>query len=80
MYDIKNVSISTFGECDGFHANRKWGAVPLGGPGGMIAIIDVSDTKRAFEIIKIFSRSIFCLDDAFLRFILGAKEHQINLA
>ncbi|XP_072040338.1 coronin-7-like [Amphiura filiformis] len=42
IYDIKNVSISTFGECDGFHANRKWAAVPLGGPAGMIAIIDIN--------------------------------------
>ena len=61
VYDIKNVSISTFGECDGFHANRKWGAVPLGGPGGMIAIIDVSDTKRSSEIIKFSVDPFFVL-------------------
>lgn len=46
MFDIKNVSISTFMECDGFHANKKWAAVPLGGPGGMIAIVDVSEIYR----------------------------------
>ena len=61
IYDIKNVSISTFGECDSFHANRKYAAVPLGGPGAMIAVIDVSDTKRTFKLIKISSWTILVI-------------------
>lgn len=36
--NIRNVSRQIPGECDGFHANTKFIAAPLGGPGGKIAI------------------------------------------
>ncbi|XP_038057415.1 coronin-7-like [Patiria miniata] len=42
MYNLYNLSNNIFGECDVFHANLKWGAVPLGGPGGMIAFVDMN--------------------------------------
>ena len=42
MYNLHNLSQNVFGECDVFHVNSKWGALPLGGPGGIIAFVDVS--------------------------------------
>ncbi|XP_006824884.1 LOW QUALITY PROTEIN: coronin-7-like, partial [Saccoglossus kowalevskii] len=41
IYNIRNLSTSTFGECDGFHANKDFAAIPIAGPGGLIAILNV---------------------------------------
>ncbi|XP_063231894.1 coronin-7 [Bacillus rossius redtenbacheri] len=40
--NIRNVSRQIPGECDGFHANPRRVAVPLSGPGGKIAVLELS--------------------------------------
>ena len=40
--NIRNLSMSTFGECDGLQANREFVAFPLAGPGGQLAVLQVS--------------------------------------
>lgn len=40
--NVRNLSKSIPGESDYFHANRAFCAVPLGGAGGLIAILSVS--------------------------------------
>ncbi|XP_022100301.1 coronin-7-like [Acanthaster planci] len=42
MFNLHNLSNSVCGECDVFHVNLKWGAVPLGGPGGLIGFVDLN--------------------------------------
>ncbi|GFG39279.1 hypothetical protein Cfor_02204, partial [Coptotermes formosanus] len=44
--NIRNVSRQLSGECDGFHANPERVAVPLSGPGGKIAVFELSRTGR----------------------------------
>ncbi|KAI4463525.1 coronin [Holotrichia oblita] len=44
--NIRNLSRQISGECDGFSANPKRVAVPLSGPGGKIAIFEVTKTGR----------------------------------
>ncbi|XP_049826168.1 coronin-7 isoform X2 [Aethina tumida] len=44
--NIRNLSRQISGECDGFHANPKRVAVPLSGPGGKIAIFELSKTGK----------------------------------
>ncbi|KAJ3640990.1 hypothetical protein Zmor_027520 [Zophobas morio] len=44
--NIRNLSRQISGECDGFHANPERVAVPLSGPGGKIAIFELSKTGR----------------------------------
>ena len=38
---MKNLNNSVFGESDGFQGNSKRAAIPLDGPGGKIAVIEV---------------------------------------
>lgn len=38
--NVRNVSRQIPGECDGFHANPEFLAVPLSGPGGKISILN----------------------------------------
>lgn len=40
--NLRNLSKNVPGESDAFHVNSKFAAVPLGGPGGLIAILKVS--------------------------------------
>lgn len=40
--NIRNISQSIPGESDGFSANPQYCAVPLGGSGGLIAVLKVS--------------------------------------
>ena len=42
--NIRNLSMSTFGDCDGLQANREFVAFPLAGPGGQLAVLQVSFT------------------------------------
>ncbi|CAG9762430.1 unnamed protein product [Ceutorhynchus assimilis] len=44
--NIRNLSRQIPGECDGFHANPQRVAVPLSGPGGKIAIFELSKTGK----------------------------------
>lgn len=44
--NIRNLSRQIPGECDGFQANPERVAVPLSGPGGKIAIFELSKTGR----------------------------------
>jgi coronin-7 len=44
--NIRNLSRQISGECDGFHANPDRVAVPLSGPGGKIAIFELSKTGK----------------------------------
>jgi len=44
--NIRNVGRQLSGECDGFHANPERVAVPLSGPGGKIAVFELSRTGR----------------------------------
>lgn len=44
--NIRNLSRQIPGECDGFHANPERVAVPLSGPGGKIAIFELSKTGK----------------------------------
>ncbi|XP_069703216.1 coronin-7 isoform X2 [Periplaneta americana] len=44
--NIRNVSRQISGECDGFHANSERVAVPLSGPGGKIAVFELSKTGK----------------------------------
>lgn len=44
--NVRNVSRQIPGECDGFQANHERVAVPLAGPGGKIAIYELSKTGR----------------------------------
>ncbi|EDO49756.1 predicted protein [Nematostella vectensis] len=37
--NIRNLSMSTFGECDGLQLNKEFVAYPLSGPGGQIAVL-----------------------------------------
>ncbi|XP_071846975.1 coronin-7-like isoform X2 [Apostichopus japonicus] len=48
---LKKTSISTMSECDGFHVNKKWAAVPLSGAGGNIAIIDLDKPCKLPESV-----------------------------
>ncbi|KAK6630379.1 hypothetical protein RUM44_005046 [Polyplax serrata] len=49
--NIRNVSRQVSGECDGFHANCDRVAVPLSGPGGKIAVFEVSKTGRLPDLV-----------------------------
>ncbi|PSN53324.1 hypothetical protein C0J52_04075 [Blattella germanica] len=40
--NIRNISRQISGECDGFHANPERVAVPLSGPGGKIAVFELT--------------------------------------
>ncbi|XP_043284475.1 coronin-7 isoform X2 [Venturia canescens] len=44
--NIRNISRQISGECDGFHANSDRVAVPLSGPGGKIAVLELKKTGR----------------------------------
>ncbi|RLU25079.1 hypothetical protein DMN91_003171, partial [Ooceraea biroi] len=44
--NIRNISRQVSGECDGFHANPDRVAVPLSGPGGKIAVLELKKTGR----------------------------------
>ncbi|XP_044017639.1 coronin-7 isoform X2 [Aphidius gifuensis] len=44
--NIRNISRQISGECDGFHANYERVAVPLSGPGGKIAVLELNKTGR----------------------------------
>ncbi|XP_051175953.1 coronin-7 isoform X1 [Leptopilina boulardi] len=44
--NIRNISRQISGECDGFHANADRVAVPLSGPGGKIAVLELKKTGR----------------------------------
>ncbi|XP_011503045.1 PREDICTED: coronin-7 isoform X2 [Ceratosolen solmsi marchali] len=44
--NIRNISRQVSGECDGFHANSDRVAVPLSGPGGKIAVLELKRTGR----------------------------------
>ncbi|XP_031625117.1 coronin-7 isoform X2 [Contarinia nasturtii] len=44
--NIRNISRQIPGECNGFHANYKRVAVPLSGPGGKIAVYELSKPGR----------------------------------
>ncbi|KAG7207127.1 hypothetical protein KM043_001001 [Ampulex compressa] len=44
--NVRNVSRQISGECDGFHANSGRVAVPLSGPGGKIAVLELKKTGR----------------------------------
>ncbi|XP_017470182.1 PREDICTED: coronin-7 isoform X4 [Rhagoletis zephyria] len=44
--NLRNLSRQIPGECNGFHANHERVAVPLSGPGGKIAIFDLSRPGR----------------------------------
>ncbi|XP_046394755.1 coronin-7 isoform X5 [Ischnura elegans] len=44
--NIRNISRQISGECDGFHANPDRVAVPLSGPGGKIAVFELSKTGK----------------------------------
>ncbi|XP_034192443.1 coronin isoform X4 [Osmia lignaria lignaria] len=44
--NIRNISRQISGECDGFHANPDRVAVPLSGPGGKIAVLELKKTGR----------------------------------
>ncbi|XP_014219371.1 coronin-7 isoform X2 [Copidosoma floridanum] len=44
--NIRNISRQISGECDGFHANSDRVAVPLSGPGGKIAVMELKKTGR----------------------------------
>ncbi|XP_044735362.1 coronin-7 isoform X2 [Chrysoperla carnea] len=44
--NIRNLSRQIPGECDGFQANPERVAVPLSGPGGKIAVFELSKTGR----------------------------------
>ncbi|XP_072171377.1 coronin-7-like [Diadema setosum] len=49
IINIRNVSINVFGECDGFHANKKWAVVPLSGSGGLLTVIDINSPGKRPE-------------------------------
>lgn len=40
--NVRNVSRQISGECDGFHCNKDRVGVPLGGPGGKLAVFELS--------------------------------------
>ena len=40
--NVRNLSISMPGDCDGFQVNQEFAAFPLAGPGGQIAVVPVS--------------------------------------
>ncbi|XP_037026035.1 coronin-7 isoform X3 [Bradysia coprophila] len=44
--NIRNISRQIPGECNGFHANHKRVAVPISGPGGKIAVYELSKPGR----------------------------------
>ncbi|KAG5892782.1 hypothetical protein JTB14_032658 [Gonioctena quinquepunctata] len=44
--NVRNLSRQISGECDGFQANPERVAVPLSGPGGKIAIFELSKTGK----------------------------------
>lgn len=44
--NVRNLSSSVYGECDGFQSNSKRAAIPLNGPGGKIAVIEVQDQPK----------------------------------
>ncbi|XP_071452407.1 coronin-7 isoform X3 [Hetaerina americana] len=44
--NVRNISRQISGECDGFHANPDRVAVPLSGPGGKIAVFELSKTGK----------------------------------
>jgi coronin-7 len=46
LENLRNLSRQIPGECDGFHANFERVAVPLSGPGGKIAIYELSKPGR----------------------------------
>ncbi|XP_028401542.1 coronin-7-like [Dendronephthya gigantea] len=47
--NVRNINTSIFGECDGFQCNSKRAAIPLEGPGGKIAVVELANTGRLPE-------------------------------
>ncbi|XP_070143994.1 coronin-7 isoform X2 [Drosophila kikkawai] len=47
--NLRNLSRQIPGECNGFHANQERVAVPLSGPGGKIAIFELSRPGRLMD-------------------------------
>ena len=43
--NVRNLSMSTFGDCDGLQVNRKFVVYPLAGPGGQLAALQVGKPK-----------------------------------
>lgn len=54
--NVRGLSTSMFGECDGFQTNSKRAAIPLEGPGGKIAVLEVGFC-RLFVVYTV--RTIF---------------------
>ena len=48
--NIRNMSISTPAESDGFSGNDRFVVVPLSGPGGQLAVFDVSVSSPYHDI------------------------------
>ncbi|XP_020609841.1 coronin-7-like [Orbicella faveolata] len=44
--NVRNLSISMPGDCDGFQVNQEFAAFPLSGPGGQIAVIPLNKPCR----------------------------------
>ncbi|KAJ7357667.1 Coronin-7 [Desmophyllum pertusum] len=44
--NVRNLSISMPGDCDGFHVNQDFAAFPLSGPGGQIAVVPLNEPCR----------------------------------
>ena len=50
--NVRNVSTSIPGESDFFHANKERCAIPQGGAGGLIAVLEVSCSISAMSILQ----------------------------
>lgn len=49
--NVRNLSISMPGDCDGFQVNQEFAAFPLSGPGGQIAVVPVSITQAVSSVV-----------------------------
>jgi len=56
--NMRNLSLSTFGECDGLQVNSEFVAWLAAGPGGQIVVHPVSDKFRSLHRfgVSLFSK------------------------
>ncbi|XP_068100274.1 coronin-7 isoform X1 [Hyperolius riggenbachi] len=82
--NLKGVSQSTPGESDGFCANHQRVAVPLSGPGGQVAVLELSQTGRVPDSLPSIENTVPVTDltwDPFNphRLVTGGEDGRIKV-
>ncbi|KAM9305473.1 coronin-7-like [Gastrophryne carolinensis] len=82
--NLRGVSQSTPGESDGFCVNHERVALPLAGPGGQVAVLELSQTGRLPDMLPTIENTVPVTDltwDPFdpLRLVTGGEDGRIKV-